>query len=263
VLGQKAAELARPVNVEKVNTGADETDPYPLATGLGLLYVSNKSGHFELFQTTRAAATQAWPAGKLLFGMPDADVRTPAFYKDFLYYATDVVPDEKFAKLKNFDLYRRVEEQAPIPLIGISEKDDEQRPWITANGNEFYFSRKLADGWTLMVASGPSGGPIGKATPVGFAPGFSHATLNATVLVMYMQGPLDDGRLGLFRSSRPKVGAAWTKPEPLRRLNHPDAKRGDQAPALSADGTRLYFASDRPGGKGGLDVWTILVSAIR
>jgi hypothetical protein len=29
------------------------------------------------------------------------------------------------------------------------------------------------------------------------------------------------------------------------------------SPCLSRDGTMLYFASDRPGGKGGLDIWMI------
>src|SRR5688572_27708908 len=76
-LSQKTAEPVKPVNLEKINTAADETDPYLMADGLNLLYVSNKSGTFQLFQSRRAGATQAWPAGKLLFGVPDADVRTP------------------------------------------------------------------------------------------------------------------------------------------------------------------------------------------
>jgi Tol biopolymer transport system component len=28
-------------------------------------------------------------------------------------------------------------------------------------------------------------------------------------------------------------------------------------PCLSPDGSKLYFSSDRPGGKGGLDLWMI------
>ena len=80
---------------------------------------------------------------------------------------------------------------------------------------------------------------------------------------MYLQGPLDKERWGLFRSKRAKAGAAWSKPEPLSNLNHPEATRGDMSPCLSADGNRLYFASDRPGGKGGLDIWYVLTSQLK
>ena len=40
-------------------------------------------------------------------------------------------------------------------------------------------------------------------------------------------------------------------------INSSDAPTGDVSPALSRDGNLLYFASDRPGGKGKLDLWVI------
>ena len=72
---------------------------------------------------------------------------------------------------------------------------------------------------------------------------------------MYLQGPLDKGRWGLFVST--KSGKTWAKPEPLTALNHPDGPRGDMYPSLGPDDKMLYFSSDRPGGKGGLDIWMI------
>lgn len=58
------------------------------------------------------------------------------------------------------------------------------------------------------------------------------------------------GDADLFVAGR--MGDAWTQPRALVELNTID---NELAPALSADGQRLYFASDRPGGAGGLDVW--------
>lgn len=46
---------------------------------------------------------------------------------------------------------------------------------------------------------------------------------------------------------------AWSEPVNLGApINSPGA---DQSPAVSADGLSLYFASDRPGGFGGVDLW--------
>ena len=36
-----------------------------------------------------------------------------------------------------------------------------------------------------------------------------------------------------------------------------EAPTGDTSPCLSRTGSLLYFSSDRPGGKGGRDLWVI------
>lgn len=50
-----------------------------------------------------------------------------------------------------------------------------------------------------------------------------------------------------FRNGR------WLQPRPLS-INDPES--WDSTPALSPDGNTLYFASDRPGGYGGTDIYT-------
>src|SRR5262249_9759541 len=84
---------------------------------------------------------------------------------------------------------------------------------------------------------------------------FHHVTLTPGGKTMYLQGPLGGGRTGLFVSTRTAKG--WCKPSELDELNHPEGKRGDFSPSLTRDGTLLYFASDRPGGKGGLDLYVV------
>ena len=49
------------------------------------------------------------------------------------------------------------------------------------------------------------------------------------------------------------VGHEWTKPEPLNKNINSDAWEGSCS--ISADGRHLYFASERPGGLGGRDIW--------
>jgi len=47
-------------------------------------------------------------------------------------------------------------------------------------------------------------------------------------------------------------GTAWSSSRPMRALN---SNFEETSPSLSGDGKFLYFASDRPGGRGGCDIW--------
>ena len=254
------ANVAKPVNLEKVNTDADEDDPH--VNGDFLWYASNKAGTFDLLLSRRTGGT--WVAGKPVFNDTDADERSPFYFAKLntLYFATNKVPDD-FKKDQNFDIKSREAERQPLPLLGITEKTDELHPWVAAGGKEFYFSRKVDKDWVLFVANGPATPPIGKAKEVGFPPGFHHATLTGSGLLMYLQGPLENERWGIFRSKRAKVGAKWSMPEPLTALNHPKGKRGDMSPCVTADNARLYYVSDRPGGKGGLDIWSVATAQLK
>jgi hypothetical protein len=243
----------KPINLDKINTAADEDEPFILPSKT-LLYVSNSSGRQRIMQ---AVWSQGWKKGKLLSGLDakDTDFRSPFYRGDKLYFATNEIPDETLKEMKNFDIKVITAGREPLPILGVSSKEDELHPWITSDGREFYFSRKTEDGWRLFVAKGPTAGPITEPKEVGFPAGFHHATVSAGGLNMFLQGPVDEGRTGLFLAKRASLKGKWSKPEPVTLLNHPEAKRGDMSPCLSSDSKRLYFTSDRPGGKGGLDIW--------
>jgi hypothetical protein len=252
------------VNLDKLNTDADEEDPCPTPDHLGLLYASKKRGSYDIYFAKRPKLTIPFERGKSFIADEVADERAPFMWKDKYYFATNDVPDKKFEKLKNFDLMMQIGFQRPTPLLGeINTPADELYPWITPNGNEFYISRKTDEGWKLFVAKGPVPGPIGNAKVVGFDVNFHRATIGDKALTMYMQGPLEDGKIGIYRSKRDKLTAAWSKPEPVKALNHAESKKGDMQPALTLDGTRLYFVSDRPGGKGGLDIWYVATASLK
>ena len=61
------------------------------------------------------------------------------------------------------------------------------------------------------------------------------------------------GREDVWYSTRGALDAPWAVPRPAEELNTEHRETGI---ALSADGLTVWFSSDRPGGAGGLDVYT-------
>ena len=268
-----ADEEPKPLKVVNLdcNTQADEDDPHVSSNNLMLFCTSNAQKKLDLMASKRASSSAKWPAPKSIQDVFGYYVHTPAddrsvfvtpdgTYPQYLYYATKL--DEKG---DNFDLYVTyrngpTKDYAPPEAVMVVDTPaDEIAPWLTKDGKTLYFSRKTKDGWRVFTATRKKAtGGQGFEHPVlvdELPPDFYHATLTSDGGTMYLQGPLDKGRTGLFVST--KSGKTWGKPEALGRLNDPSGPTGDRSPCLSRDGATLYFASDRDGGKGGLDLYSV------
>lgn len=265
-------KLVKPINLP-FNTKADEDHPFLSSSGLTLWYSCNDKGKFDVMMAQRRNTRSAWSKGEV----PDSYMQSQVddlgacltrdgIYPQYLYFAT-----RKDKDTKNFDLYVAVKQDRgkvfaePTPVQATASDADEMNPWLSPDGKQLYFSRKTKDGWRIFVSKRPRAtGAQGFGEPAlleQLPPDFHHITLTRDGSTMYLQGPLDGGRTGLFVAI--KTAKGWSKPEALTMLNHPEAVKGDRSPSLSADGSFLYFASDRPGGKGGFDIWAISTSELR
>lgn len=65
--------------------------------------------------------------------------------------------------------------------------------------------------------------------------------------------PGGSGSQDLWMVTRPSASAAWGAPVNLGPTVN--SSSDDEVPRLSPDGLSLYFASTRPGGEGGYDIW--------
>ncbi|HEX8059687.1 MAG TPA: OmpA family protein [Cyclobacteriaceae bacterium] len=63
----------------------------------------------------------------------------------------------------------------------------------------------------------------------------------------------DDNNGDIYVTSRKSATEPWSAPEPLQGINSTYA---EASASLSTDGSTLYFSSDRPGGLGGVDIYT-------
>jgi hypothetical protein len=276
---QPAMNRLTPTNLKALNTAKDEDDPYLNASRDGrtrrLFYASNASGRFNILMAEQDRRGD-WVPGDAIDGIEmETDSRSPCLTADGhdLYFATKILirdPDGGSKSADNFDIVHSIQltrvnqYTSATPVLSVCTKADELYPWIAGDGRELYFSRRTPDGWRLFVATRPGKtGTFGAPTPVAEIPAnFHHATLTSDGRLMFLQGPLSKDRWGLFRSKRSHSGdrwSPWSQPETLEPLNSPaeEARQGDMSPCLSRDDRRLYFSSDRKGGKGGRDLWMI------
>jgi hypothetical protein len=276
-----APKPVKPVNLA-CNTPADEDDPHVSSNGLSLYYACNAKKKWDVMLSKHLPSGK-WGAGKAVEGYvgPLPDAKKPADYRgvfltkdgtypQFLYFGTN--KNENDQKGDNFDIYvtyrnSAKDEFAPPEMVTVDTAADELHPWLTKDGKTLTltFSRKTKDGYRVFKAlcNNLKGGQT-FAAPVlvdELPPNFHHVTLTPDSETMYLQGPLDKGRSGLFVSK--KDGKKWGQPTPLDRLNDASGPTGDHSPCLSHDGTTLYFASDRDGGKGGLDLYSVYVADLK
>jgi len=116
--------------------------------------------------------------------------------------------------------------------------------------------------WLLALALGAPRIDVGQVEE--FAPGVVSSDYSDVRLTIS-----PDGRTAMwFSRNRPggpggydiwlsrRAGARWSAPEPAPF----DSPTRDFDPAFSRDGRFVYFASDRPGGLGGDDLWRVPVT---
>ena len=110
---------------------------------------------------------------------------------------------------------------------------------------DFFISNNTEDGWSPLRDAGfPLNSPENE--------GAQSISADGRLMVFTGCNRKDGlGRCDLYLSKR--EGDTWSMPG---NMNAPvNTNYTETQPALSADGKTLYFASDRPGGNGGVDLW--------
>ena len=168
----------------------------------------------------------------------------------------------------------KVSEQVKVVnLIELNTEDLDFSPVQYKNGLVFTSNRgtdRLAvarDKWTkdhftdLFFAKVGSNGNIGDIESMGseingkFHDGVATFNRAGTMMIFSRsnkKGRSKEGTKDLKLYSASKTGDAWDN---VVELNINSAEYASCHPTLSADGRRLYFTSDRPGGYGGMDIY--------
>ncbi|MFC4816227.1 OmpA family protein [Flavobacterium sp. GCM10023249] len=131
--------------------------------------------------------------------------------------------DQPFLDLYEVDFKEGTLGQSPIEVAGLNTSFHEGPVAISADGNTIYFSRESFSEKQFVKSSDKKN---------------------------------RFGKMYLFKAT--KDNGKWTN---VTALPFNGKEFNSSSPSLSADGTVLYFTSDRPGGIGKTDIWKVAVNA--
>jgi WD40-like Beta Propeller Repeat len=210
-----------PVNVSALNT-----------TGIDAAPALSIDGHWMFFHSNRAGGR----GGNDIYVSRRADPKD-----DFGWGPPQLLgPDVSTAADENAPVYLQSAEDGPANLYFT-------RGVAGTQGQDLYVAAVTRNGETL--------GPAVLASDLYSIVNDAAPTVRTDGREMLFHSPRA-GTLGvadLWVSTRPNVSEPWSTPVNVGApLNTPSF---DQQPSLSYNGRTLVWASDRPGGSGGLDIW--------
>jgi outer membrane protein OmpA-like peptidoglycan-associated protein len=193
------------------------------------------------------------------------------YSKDFEFFQSNAGQMIRYAKVYD-DLKKNIVPFDPKPVPGICTSKDEYLGIITPDDEQMYFIRRgLASSFglpyqtdklveTFCFAQRDKIGHFneGEKMPAPFNTFENQggATVSIDNQHLFFTIGKDEGgdnpNFDIYYCD--KVDGEWGE---IKNCGAPinDPKAWDSQPSISADGKTLYFASDRPGGYGGSDIW--------
>ncbi len=262
-----------------VNSSALDASPSMSADGLELYFDSERpggSGNADLWVTTRPTVSDPWGAPVNLgptVNSSDDDIG-PSISADglTLFFASDR-PGGSGA----WDLWVTTRPTVSDPWgtpvnLGstVNSSAEEVYPAISADGLQLYFSEWYvfrpggygeSDMWvtTRGTASDPWSTPVNLGPEVNSSAHDDYPFITADGLALFFSSerPGAYGKADIFVTMRATTNHDWGPPVNLGATVNTSA--GDGTPSISADGSTLYFASNRSGAVGGYDLWQVSI----
>jgi outer membrane protein OmpA-like peptidoglycan-associated protein/tetratricopeptide (TPR) repeat protein len=193
------------------------------------------------------------------------------YNKDFEFFQENAKKMIRFGKIYD-DLKKNIVPFDPKPVPGVCTERDEYLGMITPDDEQIYYIRKIpassfgrADQTDRMVEQftystrGKDGlfdGGQKMPPPFNTFDNQGGSTFSIDNKRIYLTIGKDEGgdrpNFDIYYCDR--IDGGWG---PIKNCGPVinDANAWDSQPSISADGQTLYFASDRPGGYGGSDIW--------
>jgi beta-lactamase regulating signal transducer with metallopeptidase domain len=275
--------FGEPTNLgSTVNSSAYEVSPSISADGLQL-YVSTwgairpgGNGGADIWLSTRVTKDDPWEESVNLGPMinSSADEEGASISTDglTLYFSSN-----RPGGHGGWDLWVATREKidddwgAPLNLGStVNSSANEAAPLISADGLQLYFmdwgvlrpgGYGGIDIWVTTRATRDDewGVPVNLGPPVNSSAHDKHASISADGLSLFFCSTRSGGYGGgdLYVTTRLTTEDPWGEPANLG--SSVNTSGWDEMPAISADSSTLYFATDHRAGYGGYDIWQVSI----
>jgi len=272
--------FGRPVNLgPTINSENSDWLPCISADGLEMYFSSNRAGGYgdlDIYVTTRSTADADWGPpvnlGPTVNG-PYEDSAAFISADGLTLYHVPLYFESGGSWEWDIWITRRLSKDAdwgkPINLGStLNSPGIDVTPSISNNGLELYFASNRSGGYgagdLYMSTRATTDSEWG--TPMNLGPTINNSSADYCPFISYDGlalffssdniGPFRPGGLGrsdIWVTMRMTVLDSWGPPVNLGPVINTSVR--DLSPNISADGSTLYFGSDRPDGFGGLDLW--------
>ncbi len=258
---------SEPVNLGPgVNSSINDDSACISSDGLTLIFNRLVKGKLRLWESRRANISETFGSATLLpdeVNGPRSDNDTPFLSRDGLTLWFSSSRPVGYGQRDLWMSRRQSLTAAWEPPINLGPNVNttgfEQSPFVTNDGRTLFFSRNVSDQFQILQATRTNETePFGDARILthvnnGECSSLPRVTEDGLVLV-FVHSPDRLAPLGLWLATRRSVDEEFGAPTNLGSTINDSVVSG---PSLSADGLTLYYASQRPGGHGGSDLWMI------
>lgn len=255
---------SKPMNLgQVVNSTAWDSWPNISADGLTLIFVSYRSGNYDLWITKRATTDDDWSQPTIVGFPVNTSSSELGHYISAdglsLYFSSN-----RSGGYGNQDLWVSTRSspisswQSPNNLGGsINSSSDDGGPSLSPDGLTLYFQSNrytsTASGYNVWMTTrsdtnSPWGTPVPLGTTVNTKYGENCPSISTDGLSLYFcSDRIGMGDYDLYVATRDNINEDFQNAACL--------SSNEWGPEISADDLFLYFCSDRPGGYGGYDLW--------
>jgi serine/threonine protein kinase/Tol biopolymer transport system component len=263
-----------------VNSEFHDAAPSLTADGLSLFFNSNRPngyGNWDLWVTTRATKKDNWGVPENLGPIVNtASVEvSPSIAADglTLFFVSD--RPEGYGDWDIWITSRTAKSESwgePMNLgPTINSKNKEFAPAYSFDGSTLYFCSDRSGGeigWELLVSRRGAGNNWNIPFNPGSTPGnpsvfntLCNPNISTDGLTLFFDCTLPGcGAVDIWATIRLDASDVWTQPMNLGPTIN--SMYNDGTSYLSADGSTLYFGSDRPDGEGGWDLWQVHITPL-
>ena len=261
--------LTAPVHLDALSSPSTDSEPMLSADGLTLYFASTRGGGYDSFTATRASTGD--PFGNVTKNL---EVSTDTDSETRLALTADgleaFLTTNRTGGQGGSDIWAATRSSTSTafsptdfqPVDVLNSALNEWDPYPSTDGLRLYYIIQdwpsgLGDSDIVVASRASRSDSFSSPVAVGGVNTSANednpaVTADERVMVFGSNRPGGTGGKDIYYAVRPDASSSFSTPKPVPGLNTAD---NDAEIYITPDGCEIYFASDRPGGQGGWDLY--------